>query len=112
MSDEFRRAPRRDVKHQIDIVDLMIQKTIGNVVNISENGIMILSLLPINTDAIYQCELIFPKDYPFRSPFIVGLQEMWVEPVASGQVSYVGFRIIDIETADRLRVIEWVNESF
>ena len=111
MSDEFRRYTRRDVIQQIDAIDLMTQKTLGKVANISEYGIMILTHIHINNDAIYQCELIFPYTYPFRSPFIIGLQEMWTEPVTTGKVSYAGFRIIDIESTDRLRISEWANQS-
>lgn len=110
MSEEFRRYRRRDAGQKIEVVDLMTEQSIGTIVNISEYGIMIIAQVPISTDSIYQCEIMFPLEYQFRSPFIVGIQEMWTEPVNNNGVSCVGFRIIDIEKIDRKRVQEWVNE--
>jgi hypothetical protein len=110
MSEEFRRFTRRDADQKIEIVDMMTEQTMGTIVNISEYGVMMIAHVPIATDSIYQCEFKFPPEYQFRSPFIAGIQEMWAEPVTSGGVSCVGFRIIDIDTIDRLRIYEWVNE--
>lgn len=110
MSEEFRRFTRRDAGQKIDVIDIMTEQTLGTIVNISEYGIMIVAQTSIQTDSIYQCELMFPPEYQFRSPFIIGIQEMWAEPVTNSGVSCVGFRIIDIDTVDRLRVYEWVNE--
>ncbi len=110
MSEEFRRYTRRDAGQKIEIVDLMTEQSMGTIVNISEYGVMMIAHVPIATDCIYQCEFKFPPEYKFRSPFIVGVQEMWAEQVTSGGVSCVGFRIIDIDTIDRLRIYEWVNE--
>jgi hypothetical protein len=110
MSEEFRRFTRRDVGQNIEIIDMMTEQSLGTIVNISEYGVMIIAQVPVATDSIYQCEIMFPAEYQFRSPFIIGIQEMWAEPVTSGGVSCVGFRIIDIDSVDRLRVYEWVNE--
>lgn len=110
MSEELRRFTRRDAGQKIEIVDLMTEQTMGTIVNISEYGVMIVAHVPIAIDSIFQCEIKFPPEYQFRSPFIVGIQEMWTESVTNGGVSCVGFRIIDIDTIDRLRIYEWVNE--
>ena len=110
MSEEFRRFTRRNAGQKIDIIDIMTETTIGTLVNISEYGIMMIAQIPIRTDSIYQCEFKIPAEYHFRSPFIIGIQEMWSEPLTTNGVMCVGFRIIDIDNIDRLSIFEWVNE--
>lgn len=110
MSEEFRRFTRRDAGQKIDVIDMMTDLQMGTIVNISEYGIMMIAHVPIKTDSIFQCEFKFPAEYNFRSPFIIGIQEMWSEPVTTGGTSCIGFRIIDIDNVDRLRIYEWVND--
>lgn len=111
MSEEFRRFKRRTPEQRVEVYDLMTQEVMGSVVNISEYGVMLLAGSHVNVDAIYQCEIRFPPEYGFRSPFVIGMQEMWSEPVAAGGVTAAGFRIIDIDRADRMKIVEWINES-
>ena len=111
MSEEFRRFKRRTPEQRVEVYDLMTQELMGSVVNISEYGVMLLASSPVNVDTIYQCEFRFPAEYGFRSPFVVGIQEMWSEPVAAGGVTAAGYRIIDIERTDRMKIVEWINEA-
>lgn len=111
MSEEFRRFKRRTPDRRVEVYDTMTQELIGSVVNISEYGIMLLANTEVTVDAIYQCEVRFPPEYRFKSPFIIGIQEMWSEAVAAGGVTAAGYRIIDIERSDRARIVEWINES-
>jgi hypothetical protein len=111
MSEEFRRFKRRTPDQKIEVVDLMTQESIGTIVNVSEYGIMLLANTDVAVDAIYQCEIRFPPEYRFKNPFVIGIQEMWSEPVASGGIIAAGYRIIDIERTDRMKIVEWINES-
>jgi hypothetical protein len=111
MSEEFRRFKRRTPDRKVEVIDVMTMEPIGTVVNISEHGIMLLASSVVTVDAIYQCEIHFPAEYRFKHPFIIGIQEMWSEPVAAGGVTATGYRIIDIERTDRMKIVEWINES-
>ena len=111
MSEELRRFKRRTPDRKVEVIDTMTMEPIGTIVNISEFGIMLLASSAVAADAIYQCEIHFPPEYRFNRPFIIGIQEMWSEPVAAGGVSATGYRIIDIERADRMKIVEWINES-
>ena len=111
MSSEFRRFTRRDSSHRIDVLDMMTRQLMGSVVNISEYGMMLAVHVPLCTDAIYQCEIHFPAEYNFKAPFVVGIQELWSEPVTAGGITCAGFRIIDIDKSDRQQISDWVNEQ-
>lgn len=109
MSEEFRRSVRREPDRKVEVLDMMTQEHFGTVANISETGIMLFAHVHLDVDAIYQCEIRFPPEYGLKSPFIVGIQEMWSEPATAGGVTCAGFRVIDIARTDRLKLNDWVN---
>ena len=109
MSEEFRRSVRREPDRKVEVLDMMTHEPMGTVANISETGIMLFVHVPLEVDAIYQCEIRFPPEYGLKAPFIVGMQEMWSEPASAGGVTCAGFRVIDIARTDRLQLNDWVN---
>jgi hypothetical protein len=111
MTEDFRRLKRRIVEIKIDVVDCMTQQTIGQIVNISELGMMITTCNMLTPDGLYQFKLCFPKTMDFANTVGVGAHELWAEyNQQTGQME-AGFRFIDISANDRIWLRDWINSS-
>ena len=110
MSEEIRRLKRRKTDQLISVVDTMTQKPMGLVADLSESGMMLISNSPITQDALYQCELIFPRHLGIQAPIKAGIQELWSDSENHQGQNVVGFRFVDINNEDRMQIREWVNE--
>ncbi|MBP6299641.1 MAG: PilZ domain-containing protein [Arenimonas sp.] len=110
MNDEIRRLKRRKSEQLIKVTDAMTLTPLGLVADLSESGMMIITSTLICPDALYQCELIFPRSINILAPIKIGVQELWSETNVHNGQHMVGFRFIDISIEDRIQIRNWVNE--
>jgi hypothetical protein len=110
MNEEVRRLKRRKSEQLIKVTDAMTLTSLGLVADLSESGMMLITSTPIYPDALYQCELIFPRNIYILAPIKIGVQELWSESNVHNGQHVVGFRFIDISMEDRIQIRNWVNE--
>jgi hypothetical protein len=106
---EFRRAKRRKVGYDVEIVDLMTEEVVGRLSNLSETGMLIIANQRLANDALYQFRLRLPDTSGVERAIDLGAHELWAdEAAAPGQV-WTGFRFIDLAPNDLLYLRDWVD---
>lgn len=106
---EYRRAKRRQAEDVIEVVDLMTEKTIGRIGNVSESGMLTIGGEKLYDDALYQLRFNLPA--PGRSvPITVGAHHLWSDDAnRPGQV-WSGFRFIDVSQEDLRLLRQWIEQ--
>jgi len=106
-----RRAPRKQPDKAVPVTDTMTGRVVGQLGNLSNEGMLLLAEHPMTDAAIYQLAFELRGPDGRVSPFEIGMQELWADPAtASGQV-WIGFRFIDIAEGDRKRLGAWLQRA-
>jgi hypothetical protein len=107
---EFRRAKRRKVGYNVEILDLMTDEVVGRLSNLSETGMLIIARQRLHNDALYQFRLRLPDATGVERTIDVGAHELWADDAAAPGQIWSGFRFIDIAPNDIAFVRDWVDE--
>jgi len=107
--NEHRRAKRRKLGYNVEVIDTMTEQSIGRIANLSETGMLTVLHSPLMNDALYQLRIRLPDSLGVERNMDVGAHELWSdEAAAPGQV-WTGFRFIDIAPTDLEFIREWVE---
>lgn len=103
---DSRSQKRIEVSEVIRVVDRQTGTTIGQLVNISEDGLMILSTEPVAENCIFQLSLEFSEDSENAAggPLPIGVESLWINSSGDQSQHWVGFYIIDISESDQQRI--------
>jgi hypothetical protein len=94
---ENRTAPRKRVNEKIQVIDLNSGGVMGNLVNISAGGLMLLSEVPLAPNRLFQLSLVLPSPLDDTASIEFGAECLWVqESENTGAPCWAGFQIIDI----------------
>jgi hypothetical protein len=106
--NDFRRARRRKVSN-IEVIDMMTGRSVGQLSNLSETGMLLILGEALASDALFQMRFTLPRDDGKTRPVEVGAHELWSdEAAAPGQV-WTGFRFIDVSPEDVAYIRDWVD---
>lgn len=91
MDDNRRRLKRHGLVINIDVRDTVENCTVGKLVNIHKQGLMIMSSRPLNFEQVYQLELSVAEQ-------LVPLSAdcLWQSPASSDDCFWVGFKIVEL----------------
>lgn len=106
---ESRRARRRKVEGTIQVIDSMTEQPIGQLGNISENGLLLIAHVPLTEDALYQVRFTLGDGYGPRLNLEVGVHLLWHQAAGSPGVSWNGFRFINILDSQLDQLRQWVD---
>lgn len=101
---EKRKSPRKIADEVLEVVDQITGALIGHVVNISAEGVMLLSQEPIVTGSVYQLELQLAETDGNKRPITFGAEAIWTTETSQPDSYWTGFRIIDIDSDDVLLI--------
>ncbi|MCB1759457.1 MAG: PilZ domain-containing protein [Gammaproteobacteria bacterium] len=94
---ENRTSPRKRVHEKIQVVDLNSGEVMGNLVNISTGGLMLLSEVPLAPNRLFQLSLVLPSQLDGAASIEFGVECLWVQDAEeSNAPCWAGFQIIDI----------------
>lgn len=110
MSQEARRAPRRNVQEPVPVIDTMTEETLGRVGNVSETGMLLISDAALQEDALYQLRFHIRDDHgrPYGEPIDVGAQLLWCAQANTPGQTWAGLRFLTISQEHRLQLRTWV----
>jgi hypothetical protein len=106
---EFRRAKRRKVGYNVEILDLMTEEVIGRLSNLSETGMLVIARQRLANDALYQFRLRLPDAGGVERTVDVGAHELWADDAAAPGQIWSGFRFIDLAPNDVQFLRDWVD---
>jgi hypothetical protein len=97
---EQRTSPRKRVTQKIDIVDINRDEYLGNVVNISVGGFMLLCSSQPQINQLFQLRLSLPAPVDGVEYIELGAECLWCKSVSDSESCWAGFQIIDISDRD------------
>lgn len=101
---EMRNHSRVEVSEVIRVVDRQTGTDLGRLVNISEEGFMLLGSQPVSEDSILQLSLEFESGPNAASPILIGVENLWCHSSSDQKQYWAGFYIIDISDEDLERI--------
>ena len=101
---EMRGRNRVEVSEVIHVTDRQTGESLGQLVNISEEGFMLLGKQAVSEDSIFQLSLEFDNDSGSSSPIQIGVESLWCHASDDQTQFWSGFYIIDISDEDLERV--------
>ncbi|WP_297528377.1 PilZ domain-containing protein [Thiohalobacter sp.] len=101
MTDEQRAHARRPMAHDLVVEDLHTEKVLGSLVNLSEEGMMLLMDEPIEPARVIQCRIRLNEPCEGIAELALGVESLWCQPTDEPGHFWAGYQIIDIsdETA-------------
>jgi len=101
---EMRVRNRVEVSEVIHVTDRQTGETLGQLVNISEEGFMLLGTQAVTEDNIFQLSLEFDNESDNTSPILIGVESLWCHASDDQTQFWSGYYIIDISDEDLERV--------
>lgn len=108
MSSEFRRAKRRKVEQRIEVLDLMTERVVGHLSDLSETGMLLIANQPLVSDGLYQVRIKLADPHGHEHTLEIGAHELWSDAAAAPGQVWTGLRFIDMSPSDLLFVRSWV----
>ena len=108
---EHRRSKRRHPDQQVQVVNSMTGEPIGQIGNLSNDGMMLISFREIRADGLYQFNFPLHRDGGLPIEIEVGMHEQWSEPASVPGQYWAGFRIVSISADDQELLNEWVESG-
>jgi hypothetical protein len=101
---DMRKQARVEVSGTVRVKDRQEDRDIGQLVNISQDGMMLLMTQPILDSTILQLSLEFTAVDGERTAMHVGVESLWCNKGSDENQYWAGFYIIDISEQDRARI--------
>lgn len=104
-AQERRKYPRKTTVKILEVFDLNTEEYLGNVVDISQGGIMLITRSNIQEGTVYQVVIKIPDDYQELDSITFGGEILWTEDSLDPNKKWVGMQIIDIspDTQNKIR---------
>lgn len=108
MNKEYRKNKRVKPCFRIDVVDFMTGNNMGNLLNISRDGLLLESHNNIEKGDVYQT--IWQIDASGYSNIAIGLECLWTD-TTHGEIEFCGLHIIDISDTDQKALDQIISQS-
>ena len=106
---EMRRKVRVDVPGVVCVTDRQVNREFGQLVNISEEGLMILTSEPVAENSVFQLSLGFCNKAGDSDPVEIGVECLWCNQSNNEGKFWAGFYIIDISEQNQERIRRLVD---
>lgn len=103
---EQRRAPRKAVDADVVAFDVIAERALGHLCNLSASGLLLIGSHEPRSEGIHQVRLPLPGT---GHSIELGLQEQWHEPAASAGQHWAGYRIIAVSQAHGELLERWLR---
>lgn len=91
------------------VFNTMTGEPIGQIGNLSPDGMMLIASRELRADALYQFSFPLPLEHHAPIEIEVGMHEQWSEPASVPGQYWAGFRIVSISIEDQELLNEWVE---
>lgn len=96
-----RRKCRADVDQHIEVKNVLLDSSLGKIVNVSEDGFMIIGDAHVKENNIYQLSLSFTRPVNDAFHLSLGAECLWLNETGTGEQVWAGFQVIDISEKDK-----------
>ncbi len=109
--EEKRKQIRQKLSTEIDVIDIHSERRLGQLMDVSTQGLMMLSDVPISTNSIFELLIQLPVEIEGCKEIRLGVESLWTRESNDGTQHWTGFHVISIDDQD-LHCIEAVMRHF
>ncbi len=109
MINEFRRAKRRKISSTVLVSDMMTERVVGKIGNLSESGMLLIATEALTEDALYQFRFLLPGSKEQETPLEIGAHLLWLDRASAPGQAWTGFRFIGLTEQHVVRLRAWVE---
>ncbi len=109
--NDLRNQPRKRPHIPIRVSDAMTGRVIGQIGNLSPEGMMLLSDVGIVADGLYQFAFDLPDAHGRPQPLEIGAHESWTDATQTPGHWWAGFRFIELGEAEDRIVRDWLRRN-
>lgn len=102
---QHERIALQDKGWHAELIDQVAGNKLGDVVNISSGGLMLITTHPIETESLYQVECITTGPDGQSGQFTAGVVVLWRTEASQHQTYWAGLQIIDIDDASQTKLL-------
>jgi hypothetical protein len=99
-SAEQRRGPRIQIEEQVEVSDTNSGRTLGQLVNLSSEGLMLVGANCVAPGTVYQLSVPLNSSAKVE-PLLIGAESLWCSDANDSGFYWTGFQIIDISPEHR-----------
>ncbi len=111
MTDHHRKRERKEINQTIPIFDIINNREVGELVNITVDGMMIISGSHIETQSIFQFLLKLPGLIQGVDELHIGVDCLWCRETENFHRYWAGFQIIDASD-ETVAIIETLIKNY
>ncbi len=100
-----RHLPRKIASQRIRVRDINTNRHLGELVNLSSEGLMLISSQPVESNLVFQLDLELKIPHLDQNHLRLGVESLWCSAANQAQHFWSGFRIIDV-SLDTIELIE------
>jgi hypothetical protein len=111
MGDDRRKVNRRYLAFYSRVFDVKSHHLVGHVVDITPQGLMLISETPLPTDTVFRLEIELPEDFADKRAITFDARSRWCEPDIDPHFHNTGFELFDLAPEDAV-IIENIVTTF
>ncbi|CAH0993291.1 hypothetical protein SIN8267_03439 [Sinobacterium norvegicum] len=96
MNENNRKQQRVQLRQSVTAINALTKDMIGEVVNITTDGLMLLCNKPVKSNSLYQLRLNLSRPVDDNELIDIGVDCLWCREAENMQSCWAGFQIIDI----------------
>ena len=96
---QHNRIPLQPEGWRAEVIDEVSGNKLGEVVNLSAGGLMMITPLAVEPEALYQAELVARGPEGRHERFSAGMLVLWRTEAGRPETFWAGLQIIDIDEA-------------
>jgi hypothetical protein len=108
---EKRKLPRTDADANIHVHDVNTGRQLGRMVNLSDEGMMLIGREPVERNLVFQLELALESPHRGHKNLHCGVESLWSSKADQSGHYWTGFRIIDI-SLEAAEIIDSLVENW
>ncbi len=106
---EQRSLPRHRLSAPITVVDRNRNLTLGRLVDLHSEGLMLMGDQPLQVDHLYQLDLYLPQPLQGETLLQLGVDCLWTRCDEGAVMHWSGFQIIDLSERAARQIEELVE---
>ncbi len=109
--EERRKFKRRYLAFYSRVFDVRSHHLLGHIVDITPQGLMLLSEIPLPLDAVFRLEIELPDDFNLKRTILFDATTRWCQPDVDPNFYNTGFQLSNISTED-IGIIQNIVDTF
>ncbi len=108
---EKRRLKRKHLIYYLSVFDRNTAERIGQLVNITTEGIMLTTEEPMESGLIFQMKMVLPEEIKGIEEVTFDARSMWCRKSVNPDFYDIGFQLLDIST-EHTKIVQNLIYSF